>query len=433
MSGFADGALLALDGVGRRFDPSLGGAAGRRAWTRRVLAALAGRAPSFGATTPGAVAALEGVTLSVRRGEAVGVVGRNGAGKTTLLRLAAGHLVPDTGRVTTRGRVVPLMDLTAGFQPALTGHETVAVVAGLLGLSRARTTAARPLIEAFSGLDAATLARPVGGYSSGEALRLGFAIAAHVGPDLLLVDEVLSVGDFPFRQRCLARMVVLKEQAGVVLVSHNLAEVARFCDRVVVLDRGRLVFDGETEAGLALYRRLAEAADETASPPPTRSDNGPHPGPGAPPFLAPLFHDRARVAPLDLAWLDEAGRPVASRPFGAPLTVRLRATLRAPAMALSVGVPLFAPDGTRVTALASEPDRHPVAAPAGARLTVTLTLPDPRLNPGPWHGVAVLHDGPGTLARQPLPALSVTGGPSRHWGHVTPGARWSVEIKAGSP
>jgi len=415
------GSVLALEEVSRRFAPRPPGA-DRRFWSRRVAAAVLGRSSPLNAAGPATVTALDGVSLTVRRGEAVGVIGRNGAGKTTLLRLAAGHLMPDEGRVTTRGRVVPLMDLTAGFDASLSGHETVAVGAALLGLGRREVTIARPLIEAFSGLDAATLARPVGGYSSGEALRLGFAIAAHARPDLLLVDEVLSVGDFPFRQRCLAHMMVLKDQAGVVLVSHNLAEVARFCDRVVVLERGRVAFDGEPEAGLACYRRMMEA--EADAPWPDRAADS-----DSPPFLEPLFRDDARVAALDLAWLDDADRPTSVRPFGAPLMLRLRATLRAPAAALSVGVPLFAPDGTRLTALASDAAHDACAVPARSTVTVTLKLPEPRLNPGPWYGVAVLHDGPGTLVRQALPPLTITDGPSRHWGHVTPAAHWTLAVQ----
>jgi ABC-type polysaccharide/polyol phosphate transport system ATPase subunit len=410
------GAVLTLSGVTRRF--AVAGPS-RRAWSRRVLGALLGRAPPPPPLSGGAtVTALAGVSLSLRRGEALGVIGRNGAGKTTLLRLAAGHLTPDAGGLQRKGRTVALTDLTGGFSPALTGHETIPVVAGLMGLGRAEIAAVRPAIERFCGLDAATLARPVGGYSSGEALRLGFAIAAHAAPDLLLVDEVLSVGDFPFRQRCLSHMMTLKERAGVVLVSHNLAEVARFCDRVAVLAHGRLVFLGETEAGLAHYRRLLET-EADASPAPEEDH-------AAPPFLAPLFLDDDRVSALELAWLDEQGQPTDARPFGAPLILRLSVRLCAPAAALSVGVPVFSSDGVRITALASDLDRPARPVPAGARLTVSLTLPAPRLNPGLWHAVAALHDGPGTLARRPAPPLRVTGGPSRHWGAVTPEARWDI-------
>jgi len=423
-------ALLRLTGVSKRF-PAVPGT-DRSTWTRQVWQALTGGepVPLGGKAGAGAVPALNDVSLTVRRGEAVGVVGLNGAGKTTLLRLAAGHLAPDAGTVWRTGRLGTLMDLTAGFSPALTGRETIPLTGALMGRTAAEMAAATPHVVAFCGLGNA-LDRPVGGYSSGMALRLGFAIAAHCDPDVLLVDEVLSVGDFPFRQKCLARMMALKDRAAIVLVSHALPEVARFCDRVVVLDRGRLVFDGPTEDGLTLYRRIAEGEGEPAPAP------GPGPGPDsvpapdpipgeAPGFLRPLFRDPSRVGPLDLAWLGEDGAVVSAVPFGAPLTVRIRATLSAPVRALCVGVPLFAPDGTRVTGLASDLSAPPLTAGADEPVTVHMTLPAPRLNPGPWHGVAVLHDGPGTLARHPLPPLTVTGGPSRHWGHWTPEARWTV-------
>jgi ABC-type polysaccharide/polyol phosphate transport system ATPase subunit len=409
--------VLVLEGVTKSF--AAGPRADRRAWTRQVWRALAGRDPMPDPDGgPRTVTALEGVSLTVGRGEAVGVVGLNGAGKTTVLRLAAGHIAPDAGRVSRAGRLATMIDLTAGFSPTLTGRETIPLVGALMGLTPAEQAAALPHVVDFCGLGDA-LDRPVGGYSSGMALRLGFAIAVHGNPDLLLVDEVLSVGDFPFRQACLARMMALRERAAVVLVSHNLPEVARFCDRVVVLDRGRVAFDGATEEGLALYRRLAE--DGAAAPAREEDD-------GVPGFLKPLFRDDGRIGPLDMAWLEGDGAPVSAVPFGAPLTLRLRARLRAPARALNIGVPLYAPDGTRVTGLASDLARAPLAVAAGETVTATLTLPAPRLNPGPWHGVAVVHDGPGTLARQPLPPLTITGGPSRHWGHWTPAADWTLRV-----
>ena len=411
--------LLALRGVTRRFPATP--ARDRRAWGRQVLRALAGRDPAPLRGGPGVVTALADVSLTVRRGEAVGVVGLNGAGKTTLLRVAAGHLAPDAGDVRRRGRLATLMDLTAGLAPHLSGHACIAVVGALMGRDRATMAVAAPAIAAFSGLGDA-LERPVGGYSGGMALRLGFSIAAHCDPDLLLVDEVLSVGDFPFRQKCLARMMALRERAAILLVSHNLPEVARFCDRVVVLDRGHVAFDGATEPGLALYRRIAEDGAGPTPPTGVSRDEGP------PAFLRPFHRDDERVGPLDLAWLDGTGAVVDTVPFGAPLTVRLRAGLRAPARTLSVGVPLYATDGTRISGLASDVTDAPLSAEVGQTVTITVTVPAPRLNPGLWHGVVVLHDGPGTLARQPLPPLRITGGPSRFWGHWTPEARWSLEV-----
>lgn len=411
--------LLDLRGVTRRFPATP--THDRRAWGRQVLRALAGREPAPLEDGPGVITALTDVSLTVRRGEAIGVVGLNGAGKTTLLRVAAGHLAADAGDVRRRGRLATLMDLTAGLAPHLSGHACIAVVGALMGHDRETMATATPAIAAFSGLGDA-LDRPVGGYSSGMTLRLGFSIAAHCDPDLLLVDEVLSVGDFPFRQRCLAHMMTLRERAAIVLVSHNLPEVARFCGRVVVLDRGRVAFDGATEAGLAVYRRLAEGTERCPAHPGGASEEGP------PAFLRPFHRDGDRVGPLDLTWLDGTGAAVDTVSFGAPLGVRVRARLGASARALCVGVPLYAADGTRVSGLASDVTEPPLTAEAGQTVSITLSLPRPRLNPGLWHGVVVLHEGPGTLARQPLPPLRITGGPSRYWGHWTPEARWSFAV-----
>jgi ABC-type polysaccharide/polyol phosphate transport system ATPase subunit len=209
---------------------------------------------------PPPVQALRDVSLRVRPGETVAIVGRNGAGKTSTLRVLAGIVPLDAGTVAIGGRVVALLELGAGFGRDFTGRENVFLNAALYGLTRAEVEERLESILAFSELgEFADL--PVATYSQGMFLRLGFAIAAHLDPDVLLIDEVLAVGDEGFQRKCEARIAEqVAAGATLVLVSHDAGVVERTCARVVVLDRGRVVFDGPTAEGLAHYRREALVA-----------------------------------------------------------------------------------------------------------------------------------------------------------------------------
>jgi ABC-type polysaccharide/polyol phosphate transport system ATPase subunit len=209
---------------------------------------------------PPPVQALDDVSFRVEPGETVAVVGRNGAGKTSTLRVLAGIVPLDSGRVEVGGRVVAQLELGAGFGRAFTGRENVYLNAALHGLSRAEVDERLDAILAFADLgEFADL--PVSTYSQGMFLRLGFAIAAHLDPDVLLIDEVLAVGDEAFQRRCEERIASqIAAGATLVLVSHDASLVERTCERVVVLDRGRLLFDGPVDRGLEVYRREALVA-----------------------------------------------------------------------------------------------------------------------------------------------------------------------------
>lgn len=200
--------------------------------------------------------ALQDVSLRVAPGEAVGVIGANGSGKSTLLQLAAGVVKPTAGRVQVRGRVAPLIELGAGFDPELSGRDNVFLNGALLGFSRREMARRLDRIVAFAELER-FIDVPVKSYSSGMYARLGFAIASDVDADVLLVDEVLAVGDERFQARCLDRIKTIR-RAGttVLLVSHAAPMVQELCERAVVLHRGALAFDGPSAPAIARYRAL---------------------------------------------------------------------------------------------------------------------------------------------------------------------------------
>ena len=209
---------------------------------------------------PPPVQALRDVSFSVEPGETVAVVGRNGAGKTSTLRVLAGIVPLHRGTVEVGGRVVGQLELGAGFGRGFTGRENIFLNAALHGLQRDEVEARLEDIVAFAEL-AEFIDLPVATYSQGMFLRLGFAIAAHLEPDVLLVDEVLAVGDEAFQRKCEARIAEqIAAGATLVLVSHDASVVERTCERVIVLDHGAKVFDGPTAEGMAYYRREALVA-----------------------------------------------------------------------------------------------------------------------------------------------------------------------------
>jgi len=198
--------------------------------------------------------ALRDIELSIPAGATVGLVGHNGSGKSTLLKLIGGILQPTSGSVSRRGRLAALLELGAGFHPDLTGRENVYLNAALLGMSRADTRAAFDQIVDFSGVED-FIDTAVKFYSSGMYVRLAFAVAVHVDPDLLLVDEVLAVGDEAFQAKCLDKIRDFqREGRTIVLVSHAAPQVEQLCDRVVVLHHGAMIFDGGASEGIRVLR-----------------------------------------------------------------------------------------------------------------------------------------------------------------------------------
>ncbi len=200
--------------------------------------------------------ALRGLNLEIRRGEAVGIIGRNGSGKSTLLQLVAGTLSPSSGRVSIQGRVAALLELGSGFNPEFSGRENVILNATVLGLSRAEIDSRFDAIVAYSEIGE-FIDQPVRTYSSGMMLRLAFAVAVHVDPDILIVDEALGVGDARFQLKC-SRTIDQFLSRGVTLlfVSHDSSAVKRLCNRALLLERGELVHEGAPNDVVNLYSKL---------------------------------------------------------------------------------------------------------------------------------------------------------------------------------
>jgi ABC-type polysaccharide/polyol phosphate transport system ATPase subunit len=293
------------------------GAGGYRALRDDLVRLVPGRA----AAAQPEVVALDDVSLEIPEGQSFALIGANGAGKTTALKLATRIAYPTSGRVRVRGRVGALLEVGTGLHPELTGRENIALYGRILGLSRAEVARRFDEIVEFAGIGPA-LDRPLKQYSSGMQLRLGFSVAAHLEPDVLLVDEAISVGDAGFQYRCVERMSELvREGRTLVLVSHDMGAIEALCKRAVLLRSGSVAMDAPARDVVAAYlgsvdedRLAASSLDGTA--------------------------DGAALEILQTTLHDADGTQVDTVPSGSPLTVRIhyRAHEPVPYPVINVGL-----------------------------------------------------------------------------------------------
>jgi len=214
---------------------------------------------------PQEIWALRDVSFNVKHGEVLGVIGRNGAGKSTLLKILTRITAPTAGRAVLGGRVSSLLEVGTGFHPDLTGRENIYINGAILGMKKREIDRKMDEIVAFSEIGN-FVDTPVKRYSSGMYVRLAFAVASQLEPDIMLVDEVLAVGDIGFQRKCLGRMQsVAREGRTVLFVSHNMAAIQSLCSRAILLDGGRLVFDGSADGAVAAYIKSVQGLIDTQS------------------------------------------------------------------------------------------------------------------------------------------------------------------------
>ena len=293
--------------------------------------------------------AIDDVSLSIKAGTTVGLLGANGSGKSTLLKLIGGILSPDTGSVSHRGRIAALLELGAGFHPDLSGRENVYLNAAILGLTKAETDDRYEEIVRFSGIGE-FIDNQVKFYSSGMYMRLAFAVAVHTDPDILLVDEVLAVGDEAFQRKCMDRIKQFQQEGRtIVLVSHAASQVAELCDTTFVLKDGAVVYSGDVSGGLSALRDVMEGkrVGET---------------------LEAQMRPKA-LQVVQIQTLTATGDPADTFPSGGPLTIRIHVDADAPCEAWMTGFSIDTPMGQMVLASNTE------------LLKATL----PRLSPGTHH------------------------------------------------
>nr|WP_319392825.1 ABC transporter ATP-binding protein [uncultured Desulfobacter sp.] len=250
----SDATLIKVEGVSKKFCRNLK----KSLWygIKDLGNELLGRKHGGNGTLrPDEFWAVNDVNFELKRGECLGLIGHNGAGKTTLLRMLNGLIKPDAGRIEVRGRIGALIALGAGFNPVLTGRENIYVNAAVLGLSKSEIDAKFDEIVKFSELEE-FIDAPVQSYSSGMQIRLGFAVASTLDPDVLILDEVLAVGDLNFQSKCLQRVGELVGNAAVILVSHYPHHIKKMCNQLILLDKGRELKIGDSDSVLETYQQL---------------------------------------------------------------------------------------------------------------------------------------------------------------------------------
>ena len=315
--------------------------------------------------------ALKDVSLEVREGEVLGLIGRNGAGKTTLLKILSRITQPTTGWAEIHGRVGSLLEVGTGFHPELTGRENTFLSGAILGMSKREIASKFDEIVAFAELEK-FIDTPVKHYSSGMHVRLAFAVAAHLEPEILLVDEVLAVGDIEFQEKCLGKMGdVSKSGRTILFVSHNLGAIAQLCSRCIVLSAGRVLEDGTTQQTVATYMKSVTKSGNAAD-------------------LDPATNPQA-AAVVTRVWIaDEAGRPISSvdvtKTFRIGVEFVARSDIRGMDVAIRVDNSMLQPIFTSCMA-----DSLPNAEFRSGRHSFLVEIPGHFLAPDSYLVTPILH------------------------------------------
>jgi lipopolysaccharide transport system ATP-binding protein len=358
--------------------------------------------------------ALRDVSFTVAQGETVGIIGPNGAGKSTVLKLISRIIEPTSGRIEVNGRVGALLELGAGFHPDLTGRENIYLNGSLLGLSRGQLRRTLDAIVGFAELER-FIDVPVKHYSSGMYVRLGFSVAVHTDPEILLVDEVLAVGDATFQRKCLDRINHLRQQGVTILfVSHSAETVRAICPRVLWLDNGRLVVDGPAEAVVARYVTHSWAAEE--------GDLGPG-----------VADDRrwgsGEVRIVGVRLLDGGGREKHLFQMGESLTVEMRYRAERRVERPVFGLAIHRGDGTHVTGPNTQFGGYEIPHIEGTG-TIRYSVPSPTLLEGTYYLSVSVHNWEDTQMFDyhdrlyPFRVLPSTG---ERYGIVTLRGEWDLE------
>ena len=309
--------------------------------------------------------ALRDIDLEIEAGTTIGLIGPNGSGKSTLLKTIGGILQPTDGRVQRRGQLAALLELGAGFHPDLTGRENVYLNASILGLTKEQTDHHFDAIVEFSGIGE-FIDTQVKFYSSGMYVRLAFAVAIHVDPDILLVDEVLAVGDEAFQKKCLDKIRSFQEEGRtIVLVTHTLSQITALCNRAIVLAKGSVVFDGDPEDAVSILRSGFAAT--------------------TPKEAAKIVEAGERAEIRAVRTLDADGNPCDAFQTGDDITIEVEVEAIRPAASWGVGLHVDNPFGQLVTGATSGSLRQDPIGPLEGLRRVRFTLPQVPIGSGEYN------------------------------------------------
>jgi len=420
--------ILKVEGVSKKFAYSLRDVL--KYGTLRLFREFLGLPSRSNRLEVGEFWALDDVSFELRRGETLGIIGRNGAGKSTVLKVVNGIFLPDGGRVAVKGTVAGLIEIGAGFQPNLTGRENVYIIASILGMTKEQVDRVFDDIIEFADIGK-FMDSPVQSYSSGMIVRLGFAIHVFQKPDVLLADEILAVGDFEFQQKCLEKIAQIKKEVGMILVSHSMPTIVRFCDRAIVLDRGRVLFDGSPKEAV---ERMMFA--EHRAPVVSRGGGG-NPalqdpcGIGRQSYVTLSSGSRIpkavfggeycnaqKISKVHCRWAFGRNGPERIADIFSEILVEISFHVKFPDTNLIIGIPVFSPDGQMITAFNTDASGCEIPVDPDGGVFGRLTIPCISLNPGEYVPcLAVVVNGAEFIYREVLEPIRIVSRSSRPEAH----------------
>ena len=390
----------------------------RDATTRSRFARLAGRSllglkpKQVKGLNQGEFWALKDINFSLKRGEAIGIIGFNGAGKTTLLRILSGQILPDSGEVNILGKTASMIDLMAGFTASASGRRNIYYRGAALGRTQKEIESTIDEVIEFSELGNAIDA-PFSTYSSGMKMRLAFSIMIVSEPDILFIDEVLAVGDFKFRQKSLARIREIRERVAFVMVSHSMNTVKLFCNKAILLNKGEIAFQGEPEEAIAIYEKMLFPSK------PGRAKRHKK-------TLNPQFHNTKSIVDVEHFWCDEAGEPISEIQSGDDLYFQTSFKLNFKPRNLIIGVPVWTDGGVYMTGFSTPRDGKGLIVNANERVQFRMKVPNLAFNPDEYISNIAISDGPEFLYRGANPVLMVEPSGKDYWGHFSLPHNWDT-------
>ena len=410
--------VLDIEKVSKKFSRNL--QSSLKYGVRDLLRNALGISVNSGTLRDGEFWALKDVSLQLKRGESLGLLGLNGAGKSTLLKLINGIYLPDEGEIRMVGKVGALIELSAGFHPMLTGKENIYTKSALMGMSEKEIDAIYDNIVDFADLGE-FIDSPIKTYSSGMYARLGFSVAVHIDPDILLVDEVLSVGDFKFRQKCLDKINEMRERMTVIFVSHNMRDITLFCDRAIVLDKGKVTFEGKPDDAVMFYLEEVENRELKKQKKPEHDAKAP-----ARAFYSELFHDKEKITDIVHHWVDPEGNMIQSAKHGSKVALDFSFRLLSSPKNLVIGIPIWDKAGNYITGISTDMSNEHIKTSSDGTVRGRFEIESLIFNPGEYISVLSIHDNLQFFYRGLNNVLQVEP-MSKHFGFVTIHSKWDFE------
>ena len=357
--------------------------------------------------------ALKNISFSLKKCEAIGVVGLNGSGKTTLLRVLAGQISPDEGEIRMIGKSAAIIELTAGFRMSASGAKNIYLRGALLGRHRAQIDEIFDEIVEFSELESFIHA-PISTYSSGMTLRLAFSIMIMIKPDIFLIDETLSVGDFLFRQKCLSRIRELRNDSAFVFVSHSMDDIKNFCDKAILLHQGVISAVGDPASIIENYKKINSVYHEKKSPKKKV-------------FLAPQYSNTKVIEIIEVYWCDNRLEKNSSFNIGDDVYLKIAFTLSYKPRNLYIGLPIWSESGQLMTGFSTNREGQGLNIIPHKKISLILRVSKINFNPGQYFANLAIHDGPEYLHRGEVQALQIKKSSVDFWGCVNLKYSWTFD------